>query len=266
MFILNRINMIMSKKKQIAESSVITSPSNLGRGLIITGGQSNQSGSFPDQNVEEPMFSSDYSNIQYVAFVKKESVEEFFQINTFENMNFQSPNQPCGTPYGVEYACSENLVGDYDYIKVSQGGTSLNIAWRANSVLRNALINKIKYCLAVRGGNYNKIIFYWDQWESDASSGLDYEQTFIDFFEDVKLQSGLSGEDVELVLMKASVNSSFWNADLQTAQDNIIAHYNGTYLDADDLDLSGGQNLHYTAAHQTIRGERLATIIKNNLI
>ncbi|WP_269523299.1 sialate O-acetylesterase [Coraliomargarita parva] len=174
--------------------------------------------------------------------------------------------------YGPEISLSRELV-DKGYrvaiIKVSDGGTSLDVDWNTTSCgtwwkhwrseVACALegLETMGYVIRVRGG-------CWLQGETDAANATraaNYENNFSTFLADLNSQLtdwGYDTSDMLTVCALIRTASGTYAGTVRTAQQTVIeGQGNATWFDTDDLSMQG-DNLHYDAAGIATLGERFA--------
>ena len=250
---------------------------------ILDFGQSNRDGVFTAGigTIQPPYDTTVYPNIKYLALsVSGFDVERnqgATYLNTefdilkysnnftkFENLEFNSINQPNGYPYGAEYSRGANLIGDWHIVKCARGGTSLSTEWNTYQTMRVLAIERIKYLKTQ--GTINRLVLNWDQWESSMNNS-NYTNDFISFVTDIENTCGVT---IDLIIIaKPNPLSNFYSTNIMNQCDGILTHYNtntsktAVYSDRDSLGaLEGG--VHYVGSQQVAIGIDDANIINNH--
>lgn len=121
-------------------------------------------------------------------------------VPTFEPLVYNttpSLNNSLGGEHGSELRLAYRYGNQQVYfVKVTLGGTNLEVDWASGSTLRNTLISNINY--AKTFAQNNNIIpvwkIYWNQWENDAvTAGYAdlYQTNYENFINDVLNTTGI---------------------------------------------------------------------------
>ncbi|MCH7228481.1 sialate O-acetylesterase [Haloferula sp. A504] len=169
--------------------------------------------------------------------------------------------QPRINGFGPEITFGRDLAAtlpseNFALIKYAQGGTTLYSSWdptrEANYAVFRQTVTDGLAALTAAGHTYEIVGMLWTQGESDGMddrTAAQYEADLVEFVGDVRSRYGA---DLPFFLSRLSVDQTRLTptqlSGIRTAQENFAASDAHSYLiDTDGFEVSGGDNLHFTA-------------------